>query len=103
MDDTKDILYDFDLFGSHASWRALPKLKYGQCHRLQRGLPTWQTAVDIIYTYIYQLSFSIFKILNKYALTTNISAYVKYANTFACQNYLHKIVVLCISVSGRQN
>jgi hypothetical protein len=32
--------------------------------------------------------------LNKYALTTNVFAYVKYANTFACQNYLRKIVVV---------
>jgi len=41
------------------------------------------------------------KYLNKYALTTNVSAYVKYANTFACQNYLRKIVVLHISIFGR--
>ena len=39
--------------------------------------------------------------LNKYALTANVSAYVKYVNTYACQNYLRKIVVLRISVSGR--
>lgn len=39
--------------------------------------------------------------LNKYTLPTNVSAYVKYVNAFACQNYLCKIVVLCISVSGR--
>jgi len=26
---------------------------------------------------------------------------VKYVNTFACQNYLHNIVVLCISISDR--
>jgi hypothetical protein len=50
---------------------------------------------------MYQLSFSIFKISNKYALATNVSAYVKYVNTFACQNYLCKTVVLCISISGR--
>ena len=31
-----------------------------------------------------------------YALTANISAYVKYVNTYACQNYLPKIVVLRI-------
>jgi hypothetical protein len=35
-------------------------------------------------------------------LTANISAYVKYVNTFACQNYLRKIVVLCISESACQ-
>ena len=29
-------------------------------------------------------------------MTTNVSTYVKYVNTFACQNYLHKIVVLSI-------
>ena len=49
-----------------------------------------------------ELSFTIFKYLNKYALTTNVSAYVKYANTFACQNYLCKIVMLCISDSACQ-
>ena len=43
------------------------------------------------------------KYLNKYALTTNVSMYVKYVNTFPCQNYLHKIVVLHIAVSGRQS
>ena len=31
-------------------------------------------------------------------LTANVSAYVKYVNTFVCHEYLHKIVVLCISV-----
>ena len=41
------------------------------------------------------------KYLNKYALTTNISECVKYVDTFACHNYLHNIVVLCISVSAR--
>ena len=35
-------------------------------------------------------------------MTANVSTYVKYVNTFVCQNYLHKIVVLCISISGRQ-
>jgi hypothetical protein len=38
----------------------------------------------------------------KYVLTTNVSACVKYVNTFACATYLHKIDVLCISISGRQ-
>jgi len=42
------------------------------------------------------------KYLNKYALTTNVSAYVKYVNTFACQNYLCKIVALCISTILRK-
>ena len=36
------------------------------------------------------------------ALTTNVSTYVKYVNTYACQNYLCKIVVLCISNSTCQ-
>jgi len=48
-----------------------------------------------MYTYVlamYWLSFSIFKYSNKYALTENVSAY-------PCQNYLCKIVVLCISMS----
>jgi hypothetical protein len=40
------------------------------------------------------------KYLNKYVLTANLSAYVKYVNTFACQIYLHKIVLLCIFVSA---
>jgi hypothetical protein len=34
------------------------------------------------------------KYLNKYTWTTNVSTYVKYVNTFACQNYLCKIVVI---------
>jgi hypothetical protein len=38
------------------------------------------------------------KYFNKYALTTNVSAYVKYVNTFVCQNYLRKIVLLYIFV-----
>ena len=33
-------------------------------------------------------------------LTANLSTYVKYVNTFACQNYLHKIVLLCIFMSA---
>ena len=35
-------------------------------------------------------------------MLTNVSAYVKFVNTFACQNYLRKIVVLCISDTARQ-
>ena len=31
-----------------------------------------------------------------------ISAHVKYVNSFACQNYLRKIVVLCVSDSACQ-
>jgi hypothetical protein len=42
------------------------------------------------------------KYLNKYALPTDVSTYVKYANTFECQNYLCKIVTLCISDSTCQ-
>ena len=38
----------------------------------------------------------------KYSLTANVSTNVKYVNTFACQTYLHKIVVLCISDSTCQ-
>ena len=51
---------------------------------------TRQTAVDknthicISYSLVY------LKYLNKCVLTTNVSAYVKYVNTFACQNYLFK-------------
>jgi len=47
-------------------------------------------------------SLAYLKYLNKYVLTADVSAYVKYANTFVCQNYLHKIVVLHISIYGRQ-
>src|SRR6266481_5472710 len=46
-------------------------------------------------------SLAYLKYLNKYVLTTNVSAYVKYVNTFACQNYLCKIVVLYISIFER--
>ena len=35
-------------------------------------------------------------------MTANVSTNVKYVNTFACQNYLCKIVVLRISDSARQ-
>ena len=47
-------------------------------------------------------SLAYLKCLNKYALTTNVSTYVKYVNTFACQNYLHKIVWLCIFIPACQ-
>jgi len=47
---------------------------------------------------MYSYSLAYLKYLNKYVLTTNVSAYVKYDNTFACQNYLRKIIVLRISV-----
>ena len=56
-----------------------------------------------MYTYVhisYPLAY--LKYLNKYALTTNVSTYVKYVNTLVCQNYLRKIVVLCISDSACQ-
>ena len=33
----------------------------------------WQTVVDIIYTHMYWISFSIFKYLNKYVLAANVS------------------------------
>jgi hypothetical protein len=52
------------------------------------------TYVSISYSSAY------LKYLNKYVLTANLSAYVKYVNTFACQNYLHKIVLLCIFMSA---
>src|ERR1700689_2579341 len=49
-----------------------------------------------MHTYVsYPLAY--LKYLNKYALTVNVSTYVTYANTFVCQNYLRKIVVLYIS------
>jgi hypothetical protein len=35
-------------------------------------------------------------------LTANVSAYVKYVNTFACQNYLRKIDLLRIFVPACQ-
>jgi hypothetical protein len=65
---------------------------------------SWQTTVDIICIHIcisYPLEY--LKYLNKYPLTTNVSTYVKYVNTFACQNYLRKIVVLHISESAARN
>jgi hypothetical protein len=34
------------------------------------------------------------KYSNKHVLTANVSAYVKFVNTFVCQKYLRKIVVL---------
>ena len=43
------------------------------------------------------------KYLNKYVLTANVSTNVKYVNTYACQYYLHKIVVLHISIYSRQS
>ena len=52
---------------------------------------TQQTVVDIICTH-YPLAY--LKYLNKYVLTADVSACVKYANTFVCQNYLCKIVLL---------
>ena len=38
--------------------------------------------------FLYPLAY--LKYLNKYALTGNVSTYVKYVNTFVCQNYLCK-------------
>ena len=38
--------------------------------------------------------------MHTYVLTANVSTYVKYVYTFVCQNYLHKIVLLCIFVSA---
>ena len=35
-------------------------------------------------------------------MTANVSAHVKYVNSYACQNYLRKIAVLCISDSTCQ-
>jgi membrane associated rhomboid family serine protease len=55
-----------------------------------------------MHTYIcISYSLAYLKYLNKYVLIANVSTYVKYVNTFACQNYLPKIVVLRISVYGR--
>ena len=53
---------------------------------LRRSHETWQTTADI-----------------KYALTTNVSTYVKYVNTFVCQNYLCKIDLLRIFVPPARN
>ena len=50
-----------------------------------------------MHTYV---SYSLY--LKKYLLTANVSAYVEYVNTFVCQNYACKIVVLHISIHGRQ-
>ena len=40
--------------------------------------------------------------IHTYVLTANVSTYVTYVNTFVCQKYLHKIVALRVSISGRQ-
>jgi len=58
-----------------------------------------QTMVDIK---CISYSLAYLKYLNKYVLTTNVSTYVQYVNTFACRNYLCKIVLLCIFVSACQ-
>jgi len=50
--------------------------------------------------FLYPLAY--LKYLNKYALTGNVSTYVKYVNTFAGQNYLCRIIVLRISDSACQ-
>src|SRR6266481_5105357 len=63
---------------------------------------TQQTTVDIKYTCI-SYSLGYLKYLNKYALTANVSAYVKYVNTFACQNYLCKIDLLRIFIPPARN
>jgi vesicle coat complex subunit len=52
-----------------------------------------------MHTYVLAILPAYLKYLNEYVLTTNVSAYVKYVNTFACQNYFHKIVLLCIFMS----
>ena len=57
--------------------------------------------VDIKIHTCVSYSLGYLKYLNKYALTTNVSECVKYVNKFACQNDLHNIVVLCISVFDR--
>jgi hypothetical protein len=49
-----------------------------------------------MYTYVLAILSAYLKYLNKYALITNVSTYIKYVNT---QNDLCKIVVLCMSDS----
>jgi hypothetical protein len=48
-------------------------------------------------------SLAYLKYLNKYVLAADVSACVKYADAFMCQNYFRKIDVLRISVSGQRN
>ena len=53
-----------------------------------------------MHTYVLAILPAYLKYLNEYVLTTNLSTYVKYVNTLACQNYFHKIVLLCIFMSA---
>jgi len=85
-------------FGDRGDERDMPS-QNGSLALLDIG-PPWQaqqTAVDIKYV---SYSLAYLKYLNKYALTTKVSTYV---NTFVCQNYLCKIVLLCIFVPACQN
>jgi len=90
---------EFDLFSTYLYLFGNKRVKYKLSffrvflmHTADRGGYNMHTYVPLAYL----------KYLNKYALTANVSAYVKYANTFACQNYLRKIVVLYISNSACQ-
>ena len=63
------------------------------------GRPRWIQYVHICISY----PAAYLKYLDKYILSANVSAYVKIFNTYVCRNYSRKIVVLRISVSGRQS
>ena len=66
-------------------------------NKVSHSRPWWIWYIHICISY----PLAYLKYLNKYALTANVSTFVKYVNTFVCQNYSRKIVVLCISISGR--
>ena len=80
------------------AWHAIPKCKFGFVGHRTSMASTADCSGYKIHTYV-SYSLAYLKYLNKYALTTNVSAYV---NTFVCQNYLCKIVLLCIFVPACQ-
>ena len=80
------------------AWHAIPKWKFGFVGHRTSMASTADCSGYKIHTYV-SYSLAYLKYLNKYALTTNVSAYV---NTFVCQNYLCKIVLLCLSISTCQ-
>jgi hypothetical protein len=97
-----DLMMSLRVFYCQASIFGHLRPKWGydcidQSKNCQMHHITWWLA------WVFQIGVSLFlkiaiKYFNKYALTTNVSAYVKYVNTFVCQNYLCKIVLLCIFV-----
>jgi hypothetical protein len=82
-------------YACHGPPGKVTKPKFRQACHGHGGVSIWSKPYSNISTHIcisYPLAY--FKYFNKYALTANASAYVKYVTTFACPNYLRKIVVL---------